>query len=316
MKIKFKKLFKWSLPAIIITTGAFVSSHTSANIQNKEEVQKAATTIKDNRPEIRIRYDTIYLTEEYLDTNKSINLGLFLPTDNSVSMKHFVPVDSTKRVMNFAQTHNSQRAAILRHELEHGRKAHLWANTEDRAPFVRGQIACMNEVMAPAGEVIESAENEWLTGIPTQGPDMLKKTTSAILDENRKTPFGLMGGVDFTNQKIADIVLKYAIDKYIREFNRGVYKWPVRKKLDANRKHINYKPNKECNPMDKIMFFPESGDWSQMFAYKTKSGKNINIWKSASEKMRREVRERVDSATNSLLKPGEYLTAFKTPEKK
>lgn len=308
MKFKFKRMLKWSLSATIVTTAALVSSY------SLNSCQENFRNVKDKRPDLVVHYDTMYATKEYFDTHKKLGLGQFNPVTNDISVKHWVPADDSTYTKHMTDLYNGEQTAVFRHESEHARKALLWLNVQEHSPLVRGEIAGMNETMACASEVIESAENEWRTKKPTVARASLRKAARAVLEANSKLPANSFE-VDFNDPKIADIVLKYAIDKYIDMFNRGAYKKHVRKWVNPRAKWKKYTPHNQCNIIDRMMFRPEKGDWSQMFTFETKNGKKVDIWKSASQKMRDEVQTRVDSAAHSQIRPGEMLLNLKNDKR-
>lgn len=303
--MKFKKLF--SLSNVFVTT--FALSGVALLLTPGPAPKNRKHTIV--YPDLQIKTDTLYVTKEYFDAHKKRGLGRFNHIKNTITVTYWVPVDDDPYTKKYSESYNGERPAVFRHELEHARKTLLWNDIQEYTPVIRAEIACMNEVMACAAEVIECAENEWQTKKPTVARKSLIKATSAVLTENSKLPANFFE-VDFANQKIADIVMKYAVDKYIQMFNCGAYKKYVCQRLDPRIKWNKCHPNKECNIVDRIMFRPEKGDWSQMFVFRTKNGKKVDIWKSVSQKMRDEVQSRVDSAIYSQMRPGEMLLDLKS----
>ncbi|MDR0726475.1 MAG: hypothetical protein LBF37_00245 [Rickettsiales bacterium] len=96
----------------------------------------------------------------------------------------------------------------------------------------------MNEIMAPAGEIIEALDYHADFGIPfPSAPAQIRSADAAIsqfIKENNMT-----WPADFNNQQIADITIKYALEKFLNAYNTGTYKWTIRnaKQSFGTKKH-------------------------------------------------------------------------------
>jgi len=305
--MKFKKYLSLSAACVIIASvasavGSTAEKHTLSE-HNKEKIE--SDTVKfEPLPELKFVSDTITITSENIDKG-TMAAGVFLPSENAVHFNYFVPGDTAdNRIVAFCELNNDLRSVTLRHETEHARKVLLTQNTEKRNPYVRAKIAAMNEIQAPASEVLQAIEDSVYKSKPVPNRTILKQAVNKVFDKAAPFSFGL-SYINYTNPQIADEFLNYGINKFINDFNNGVYRWTLRKRLD-NKKSPKYEtPHNQADPLLLVGYAPEYNKWGPMFTYTTKTGQKIDIWNSATPKMRQKVLERLDSAITSLYRPDE-----------
>ena len=172
----------------------------------------------------------------------------------------------------------------MRHEREHARKAILTRKTENYTPYVRAQIAALNEIMAPAAEIVEGIEYciENNNNIPQAKKFIIDACQEIIAyKQNSKTFTGIL----FYDSAVSDIIIKYATKDFLSSVKRGFYVNSIAKAY--KNKPIDYTPNKECYKFNRCFFCPQLNMWDPLWEFETKNGP-INPWRSASEKTRQE----------------------------
>lgn len=302
--MKLKKYLSLSpIAAFLIGAHHSDSAESRGIVQDKEPV-KTETVVR--LPELKVVTDTLRINDKNFDKErKTCAAGLFTSYNNKVSVRYFVDETSDRRAKYWCDRNNELLPIVLRHEMEHARKANLVHGSEYHSPYVNAQIAAMNEVMAPVSEAIEAIDRHCVYGRTVPHGNNLPQIANLVMDAHNQTPFHF-NTVDFSNQHIADLVLNFGMDKFVASVNRGFYKWTIRKKLDSV-KSTKYTPNTECDFIASLFFLPECDMWGPMFTFDTAGREKVDIWNSASEKTRQRVLQRLDSVIYSTFRPGEIL---------
>lgn len=282
--MKFKKYTSWSLPLIFGAVALF-----SAWTQDTpEQTQTKPKTTKINIPDLKYKIDTINI-------NSANNLcrgarGTFHVKSNTIRLNHYTTDTDNEHIIKFCNTNNNQIRFTLRHEREHARKAILTKKTENYAPYVRAQIAALNEIMAPAAEIVEGIEYciENNNNIPQAKKFIIDACQEIIAyKQNTKT----FSGILFYDSAVSDIIIKYATKDFLSSVERGFYVNSIAKAY--KNKPIDYTPNKECYKFNRCFFLPQLNMWDPLWEFETKNGP-INPWRSASEKTRQETMNTVN----------------------
>lgn len=250
---------------------------------------------------LEITSDTIRVTDSNFNhVSKTAAAGLFLPYENRVVVYHFEPMDTTARVVHFCDMNNQMKPLVQRHEVEHARKAIFTHQDELHSPYVRGQIAAMNEIIAPAAEIIEALD--WRAKHGSRFPTLSNCLARADRDITRMADtLKMTWPLDFNRPEIATLVMKYALQKFQIEFNRGVYRTTIRRATESV-SDKKYTPNDQCGfPYQDMLFCPESDMWAPMWSFNSLRGR-VNPWVFADIDMRKkllsDVEKCVETASN------------------
>jgi hypothetical protein len=259
--------------------------------------------------DIVFKTDTNYITDEiyndlagkirnYVEkprTKRTLAWGISYPYANKIVIYYNITNSKSPAVQRYVDYSNSQIRLTKRHELEHARKSAFVHGVENNLPFIRGKIAMMNEVMAPAGEIIEALDHHAETGeVYPNAPNQIKSADAAImriLGQDKLT-----GPVDFNNQQIADIVMEHALAKFLFHYNHGIYHWTI----SNAKKTFKFKSppkNSEYMKYSGYSFFPLFNDWQALWVFETKRGM-ADLWKNASD----EQKKRLIATTDSIVK--------------
>ena len=295
---KFKKILSLSVSFVVaglaLSPLAFKAPKNSTTEKPKE--------VKE-RPEVTVRYDTVYVTDEWLHAkDRKIAPGVYNVNKQTIRIEYYYPVSENPNTISWCERTNSQLPETLRHEMEHARKSYLVKNTNNYAPYVRSKIAAMNEIMAPCSEIIQEVENHLIYGIECPKRKILQYSDSVIINAH-KNSWSWNWPVDFTNQEVADAVLSYGITKFLDSVKRGIYVSTIRRYRE-NPVLARLEPNKECDLSDIAWFMPQYDQWGPLFTYKTHSGAKVDIWRHASPKTRMRVLNSVDSLVQDIYGPG------------
>ncbi|MBD5400617.1 hypothetical protein HDR61_02635 [bacterium] len=302
--MKFKKYLSLSVTFVLglsmagVALGLNQKNDASEKNNNATQIPKA-----QQRVELKHINDTMYVTDKSMSATCAS--GVFEPGSNSVTVRYFVPADTSLRVRRFCDMNNSLRRQTYRHEMEHARKV-LLTKAQNKSPIVSARVAAMNEIMAPASEVVQTADDLFYKGIPCPQYVRTQNGCNAVLTANKTSSMGRFI-VDYTNPAVADAVLEYGVEKFMFSFNKGVYRTTIRKKLDGVKTAKYKNVHSEADVSLLIGHVPENDWWGPMFTYTTANGRQVDIWNSATPQMRKRVLERVDSAIKALARPGEKL---------
>lgn len=287
----------------VITT-AFIITQIKTN--NKETPAKTGKNIKHQK--LQYTTDTIYITPK--DKNKRFAAGLFIPSTNTIHITHFAPACNDSQIIKLCSLNNSQQKYTLRHEYEHARKAIITKSIKSSSPMTRAKIAALNEIIAPAAEILEAIEdktyNKCLSN--THQKQFIKHALDEIFNTGTTTRFNVLGFQDTTT---ADIIIKHATNNFIKSINNGTYVKTIQKAY-TNNNTINYIPNTECKKINHGMFIPQINMWEPIWDFETKNG-NINLWTQASEKTKQQTTHKIDSIIYKITgKNRIFLTPIKT----
>lgn len=243
---------------------------------------------------LEITSDTIRVTDSNFNhISRTAAAGLFLPYENRVVVYHFEPMDTTARVQRFCNNNNQMKPLVQRHEVEHARKAIFTRQDRLHTSYVRGQIAAMNEIIAPASEIIEALD--WRATHGRRFPVLSNCLARADRDIVRMADtLGMTWPLDFNRPEIATLVMKYALQKFQIEFNRGIYRTTIRRATESisDKKYI---PNDQCGfPFQDMLFCPESDMWAPMWSFNSLRGR-VNPWMFADAAMRKKLLGDVDN---------------------
>lgn len=318
--MKFKKLL--SLSAVLVT-GLTMSvpwlvrdgERSDSNDGHKQEVYSLW-------PDLKFKTDTLHITNENFQSRfMRASAGIFVPGDNSVHLT-YITYDSTANALVKANSDAANEAArvVLRHEMEHARKANITQNIAQLSPWNRARLAIMNESMAPAGEIIESQEYRLETGerFP-QNRNFLWEADSLIMARHNQIHHGngKFKPVDFSDPVIADILLDKAVDKFAKDHKKGFYKSKIKKELQGVKRPV-YKPHNQCDPLV-FVYAPDANQWGALWTYDVSAPwhmkRRVDVWNSATITARHRAINKVDSIIKSDLEPGQilYRNLFKKP---
>lgn len=290
--MKLKKVASWSIGIALAITCTAVPFITRDK-QNKQPQKKTEV-----RPNIRTRIDTINVTDEQFEKFKcKYAAGEFKAHNNTIVIYYFNPQSSNPKIHRYCNNNNNLIPLTIRHETEHARKASLTKNVSKFDSFTRGRIAAMNEIMAPAAEIIEAIDyrHENHRAFPTP-KSIIKNADKQIVnttnDSLRYAP------ADFNQEHIADIVLENALQRFLSETARGTYIGTIRREMN-NRSAKKYTPNNQCTKLQEALFLPNSGMWAPMWEFESKNGP-VNLWIAASTKQRQRILNSVDSTISKI----------------
>lgn len=259
-----------------------------------KDIERARILSYKPRPKLIVEIDTLNLNRQNFNIEypKAI-AGVFTPLQNKVMVTYYNPTDNAEYINHACNHQNGMLPLTLRHEMEHARKAHMTKMTKPHySAQTRARIAAINETMAPAGEIIEAMDYHYTNQkpIPTCKAFVKKACDNILNITNQQTP---AQPIDFNNQKIADIVIKNALDRFKGEIKTGQYISTLRREY-YNTLEISYTPNQECDPIQKVFFMPEFDMWAPMWQFETAGGQ-ANLWLAASDKTRQKTLNTIDS---------------------
>ena len=304
--MKFREIYHLTVSFVVgMVSGAGIFLDTTVNNDVKKDEKKPVNTGKIIRPNIKVQYDTVSVTDEMIDNFPIMSAGIFKPYSGHVHISYFTTDSRRPLTQRFCNQTNDQIRLVRRHEMEHARKANLTKNTVHFSPTVRAAIAAQNEIMAPASEIIEALDYHYETGhpYPTNKSFILyadREITDLAMRENLSWP------LDFNNPQIADIVMKYAAFRFFSEINRGLYKKTLSRALQTNTRVAPYITNNTCDELASFMFFPEIGMWAPLWQFKSLRG-DVNIWHAASFAQKQQLLNSVDSIINTVAGKNRYF---------
>lgn len=309
--MKFKILKSFVLSGV--ASGAVFSSVLFAISGQFNETQPIPTApVKSSTQQIQdITYsaDTVYVTDELFNAGlPGVAGGVYFPHTNTIKITYTLPQTHNEKIIKWCESNNNLNQTVLRHEREHARKMLLVKRDENYDPMTRARLAAMNEIMAPGAEIIEAADHHRAHGdrihpLPTQvyvADSLIQKRMNETQPLNRY--------VDYTDPEVASYVLHYATDKFVRSIKRGTYKHTIKRAIDAPQTN-KYPANTECNFMDAATFAPQTGDWTELFKYKTTGSYCIeaSIWKYAKQEEKERTLHLVDSIINTVNPAAKYM---------
>lgn len=311
--MKFKKILSLSavLTASLVMSGdVFLKEKTNDSFADETKVETVKPVIY---PDLKFKTDTMHLTNENFDViYPRAVAGLFFPQTNEISITYFECDDNASdRIKRTCEMGNQGVRVVKRHEMEHARKANIVYNTPGLSRWDRARVAAMNEVMAPASEIIESQEYRLETGerFP-QDRQFLWKADSLIMERHNQLTYGFGKNVpvNFSDPIIADIILNSAVDKFAAVHKRGFYKKAIKRELMG--RLVKYTPNTQTD-RDFSFFSPQYNQWGAMWTYDVSTPwyikRRVDIWNSATVAARMRVINKVDSIVRSDMTPEQRL---------
>ncbi len=238
----------------------------------------------------KTRIDTLDITDANFDHHNTKGAGgLFFPGTNTVVVYHLNPMSDNSRIIRYCEINNNMQPLFMRHELEHARKRHIVHNTDRFSPLGRAEVAAMNEVMAPASEIIEAVDYHARTGKPfSGGKAFVTMADSAIT--NIAGAFYFSHYVNYNYQPVADIVITYALESFKHSVSRGYYKYTIKQAFERT-------PSQTSNFVDMNLFFtfnPDLQQWDPLWEFESNAGK-CNPYQHASRAVRQKLLKTVDS---------------------
>ncbi|MDE6477947.1 MAG: hypothetical protein K2L94_01720, partial [Alphaproteobacteria bacterium] len=152
--MKFKLLYSLSLVAIVAGGGLMYGTADGYNAVKNDKKKPAKTGVVYS--DLREVIDTVYVTNENLDTVRFTGAaGQFNCVNNTVHISYYVANSSLPRIQMYVDGCNAMIPMVRRHETEHARKALMTKRLNHLSVNSRAAVAAMNEIMAPASEIIE-----------------------------------------------------------------------------------------------------------------------------------------------------------------
>lgn len=302
-----KKKYLYSLLStyLFAATGASLSSCNDPKAAASEGHNKNINkTCVYKKPELKLRVDTLNVSD---DNFKKITTkgaaGVFCSGTNTVLIYHFNPVSDSKLIQRYCEYSNNQKTLSARHEMEHARKSDLTHNKAFFSAMGRARIAAINEIMAPASEIIEAVDYHARTGhrYPDAKP-FIARADSAICHA--------MGSfmpdyVNYNYQPVSDAVITYALESFLNSVERGYYIHTIKKAYS-----IKTKPNKlTCNSCNIFLFNPDINRWDPIWEFQSTAGK-CNPYKTASWAVRQKLMQKVDSVIYSCTDTDKFALLF------
>ncbi len=304
--MKKKYLYSLLIP-YMLSVSALTSCEkphaTATNVPTQLPTYNKNTYVCKNVPKVRI--DTLNVSNEnYKEITTKGAAGVFFYGSNTVVVYHFNATTDSSYIVNYCNYSNSMRPLYMRHELEHARKQDLTHNTDRFSPISRAEVAAVNEIMAPASEIIEAVDYHARTGKPFPNAKPFIAQADSVITS-------AMGGflplfVNYNYQPIADAVITYATENFVSSVNRGYYKHTIRKKY-------NQKPSKKQKFVDftiLLTFNPDHSKWEPIWEFESRAGA-CNPYKHASWAVRQKLMQTVDSVVCSVTNTDKNALFFK-----
>jgi len=322
--MKFSKLYSCAVVACggFLLGGGFLCVGGNKNAAHVPSL--AGNVTLDSVPALKMRADTVVVNYD----TKLDAAGAFVTTTNELIVKHFVPGPMARGdVVNYCEKLQGAERVVRRHEFEHAKKARIVRTRRGLNAYQAAQLVIMNESMAPAGEIIEAMTYRFETGrcYPVNR-SFLFRTDSLIMAEHAKHHL-MTSMVDFENPVIADIVLESAVDKFILDYNRGVYHFAVRRAL-AGMNFPEYTAHDHCDEPNWKNYCPDKNQWGALWTFDvapfvnctdvynnarhvpctTASNYNrVDIWNSATPATRKRVLNKIHDCIMQEMTPGQML---------
>jgi len=313
--MKFKKFLSLSAALVVTLVG------TLGNVSGEKTAEAADTTVKKITfkplPDLKYRVDTLRITKENFNRRfLRAAAGQFVPGTNTVIITYFLAETDDPRVIRNCDASNQSTRVVIRHEMEHAKKAHIVQDVSKLSGFDRARLAVMNESMAPGGEIIEAIEYHLETGERyPMDRRFLWRADSLIMARQKEKQGGVMltKEVDFSDPVISGVILESAVEKFAKDHQRGFYHTKIKKELNAGKRH-KYKKHKECEiSTTPANYMPFMNQWGALWTYDVKTPwtvsqkKRVDIWNSATKEARERVIHKVDSIIKTDMRPGQML---------
>ncbi len=269
--------------AFIMTTNGPISRHKTI------EKIPANTGMPLWPQKLDFTHDTIYISRENFNKiKKRYTLGSFNNYKNRIKINHYLAQDSTTEIQNFCKYICTRRITVMRHEMEHARKAAL-VNKPVYTGTTRARVEVFNEIVSCTAEIIAALDYEFDTGKKYPGLDNLTRLArNEILAEIKAT--NLEWPIDFNNQKIADITIRHAGEYFLKHSH--LYRKAISEKL-ANRQ-ILYIPCEHCETAQYSLFNPDLNIWEPLWQFESRRG-TVNPWIHSSNLTKTNLITKIDS---------------------
>lgn len=266
--------------------------------------KKNKNTYVYTRPELTIRVDTINVTDKNYNYMKNHSAaGAFHAGTNMISLYHFRAQSNKSYIIKYCEHNNRLRQLALRHEKEHARKQDLVHGPIDYSPMGNARRAAMNEIVAPAAEIIEFVDYHTRTGDYLLKKLFFMRADSAI----NKIPYAMtQNGVDFNYCPVADVVIIYAMQEFLGAVNRGYYRHTIRRAY----RRKPYKRPANVGGGVPVPFNPDLDEWEPIWELESDAGP-CNPYRHASWHVRRELMRSVDSVIYSTTDAGKFIIFHK-----
>jgi len=254
--------------------------------------------------ELKFTTGEIYVTHKNFETIKQgYTIGCFYWPKNEIRLNYFVTNEKNDLIERFCAVNRNRLITVRRHELEHARKICLTKCTYCPMSWARAQVVAMDEVMARASEIIEALDYQFKNGAPCPvSAPFICNARREILGHD--TERAITWPVDFNNRETADIVLKYAMQSFVRDSK--FYKENIIAALKTNR--ATQPVQQHYSTQSNGLFYPMLGLWAPLFEYETAAG-GANIWNSASPDTKTNIIKKIDSLIYKFT--GENAKKFK-----
>lgn len=309
MKIKnlFCKTVLFSL-GTILPAGLF-----STDVKNDEETSNSFTASRDFTgcaiSPITVTSDVVEITDQLWDAGlPNVASGVYIPENHQIKITYVTPKSVRSKIVEWCKSQNRiVETTVLRHEKEHARKVLLVKQNQKYSPLVRGRLAAMNEIMAPGGEIVEAADYHISHGDRMHPLRFRVYTADSLIQKRMKEAYPYRITVDYTDQVVASIVLRYATDSFFAAVGRGNYKTTIACAIRAPYP-ASVTPNLESDVFAPIMFSPQTDNWGPLFQYKTNGDfLPVDIWAHASEQERQRTLQKVDSLIDVINPAAKYM---------
>ncbi len=283
--MKLKNIKSWSFTICLAIAGTTTHSCNQTPVVTSQNEHK-----RHQRDTIKITYDTVEITtKNILDLHAS---GVFHPKTNTLKLTYFKSACDNEYIKKYCDRNNKSIPFVMRHEIEHARKAHLVKNTNHMSPYMRAAVATMNEIMAPAAEIIAAVDARTETGtMPEISKKILRDANNAVIKiTGNYRPFY---PVNFNNQQIADTIIEYATKQFLNDMHQGMYKNTIRREYERRTSKEYIAPNALSDIFSTITFCPESGQWDALWQFESRGGQ-ANLWNAASNVQKQKLLATID----------------------
>ena len=210
-------------------------------------------------PELKIKYDTIVVTAKNFDYVKhKIPGGVYNWQNNTIIISHFETDSQDDEIINYCRINQAHESLVLVHEKEHARKSHLTKKIHHLPDYTRAQIAALNEIVAPAAEIIAVLDYEYKN--KQQHPftyNELKEARDEIIALNKHKNNLSQTPTNFNDTRIANTVIKYAAKRFIRHSSDGTYLGTINTVAKKPNYYLKHTPSEETQKKQQILFYPD-----------------------------------------------------------
>lgn len=165
--MKFKKLLSLSASFIvpIVLVGGLVTTGIDKDTGSSAQKANVSTNVMPKQ-NLRIKTDTIVLTDEnFKKVFEHAAAAYFVPNSNTIYVNIFVADTDNDHIRKTVEMNNQGRTLVVRHEMEHAKKAHITNDNKNRLGWHRARVAVVDELMARGGEFIEALEYHIENGV-------------------------------------------------------------------------------------------------------------------------------------------------------